>query len=184
MLAGSAPPKPPRLASASGLMRRSSASPFGRFLNHHQFLEPRKTEFIHTERMPGAKKRDPREQFLYVFCGLSSVCGTPKNEILIYRTHSGCQKDRPQRAIPICILWIIISLWEPLKTKFLYTERMPGPKKRDPREQFVFCGLSSVCGTSKNEIPIYRTHAGTPKERPQRAIPICILRIIISLRYP
>ena len=63
-----APPTLP-LASASGLVRPWSASPFGRFLNHHQFVEPLKTEFLYTERMPGAKKRDSREQFLYVFCG-------------------------------------------------------------------------------------------------------------------
>ena len=42
VLEGLRPPKPPPLASAFGIVRRSSASPFGRFLNHHQFVEPLK----------------------------------------------------------------------------------------------------------------------------------------------
>ena len=53
--------------SASGLVRRSSASPFGRFLNHHQFVEPLKTKFLYTIRMPRPKKKDSKEKFLYKF---------------------------------------------------------------------------------------------------------------------
>ena len=66
---GSASPNPPPLASASGLVRRSSASPSGRFLNHHQFVEPLKTKFSYADRMSRPKKKDRREKFLYEFCG-------------------------------------------------------------------------------------------------------------------
>ena len=59
---GSRPPRTPPV-------RRSSASPSGRFLNHHQLVEPLKTKFLFTSRMRAPKKKDSREKFLYVFWG-------------------------------------------------------------------------------------------------------------------
>ena len=53
-----------------------------------------------------------------------------------------------------------------------------GLRPRAPLERFAFRSLSepsSACGTPKNEIPIYISHAGTQKEGLQREIPICIL---------
>ena len=66
---GLLPPRTSSVYSAFGLVRRSSASPFGRFLNHHQLVEPLKTKFLYTIRMPAPKKRGSREQFLYENCG-------------------------------------------------------------------------------------------------------------------
>ena len=43
----------------------------------------------------------------------------PKNEIPIYNSHAWCQKERLQKAIPICILWIAM--------------RMPNPKNEIPK---------------------------------------------------
>ena len=98
------PPAPPPFGSAFGLVRRSSASPFGCLLNH---LGRGCSRPPAPPRLLGLRPRAPLERFAFrSLSESSSVCGTPKNEIPIYISHARTQKERVQRAIPICILWI------------------------------------------------------------------------------
>ena len=62
---------------------------------------------LHPPRLLGLRPRAPLERFAFrSLSEPSSVCGTPKNEIPIYISHAATQKERVQREIPICILWI------------------------------------------------------------------------------
>ena len=53
-------------------------------------------KFLYTIRMRGAKKRDSREQFLYVFCGSQGACGTLKTKFL-YTIRMRAPKKRGSR---------------------------------------------------------------------------------------
>ena len=54
----------------------------GRFLNHHQFVESLKTNFLYTSGMRALKREGV--QFLYVFCGskATKLPTTPLTRIL------------------------------------------------------------------------------------------------------